>query len=135
MRVLYKWLVIASVLKAAVFAAVNGGQTARPAKTVKGVAASRCEQNNRRYQFNPPIDQDQRGPDSARTDLMRSLSAGDVAAACWLIAGGANVNAADRDGVTALLIAAGMGQAGVVRALLSAGADANAADTGGETPL
>lgn len=124
---------------AAIFIAVashaNGALTAGPASAARKTAFSRCQQDNRPYKFLPQIDADPRGKDPSLTPLMRAMSAGDVAGACRLIAAGADVNAVDRDGVAALVIAIGAGQTGVLRALLAAGTDANAADREGSTPL
>jgi ankyrin repeat protein len=55
--------------------------------------------------------------------------------AALLIERGANVNAANNLGDTALLIAGVMGRADVVEALVQAGADVNKADTDGRLPL
>lgn len=52
-----------------------------------------------------------------------------------LVAAGANVNAANRKGETALMEAADDGYADAVRALLAAGADRNMRDRRGETAL
>jgi hypothetical protein len=131
-----RFAITAFLNAAALSASSAAAQQPAPSTEAAGkVASTRCGQDNRPYRFTLPIDQDQRGPDPARTDLMRKLSLGDVSAACQLIAAGANINAVDRDGATALLIAVGMGQTGVVRALLAAGADVNAADRAGGMPL
>jgi ankyrin repeat protein len=66
--------------------------------------------------------------------LIEAVRAGDVDAASKLASGGA-ANDADAQGVTALMVAAGLGNARMVAALLAAGADANAADERGFTPL
>ena len=55
--------------------------------------------------------------------------------ATMLIERGANVNATNKLGQTALLIAGRKGRAGVVKALVQAGADVNKADMGGQFPL
>jgi ankyrin repeat protein len=54
--------------------------------------------------------------------------------ASWLLAAGANPNAADRDGITPLRIAASRRKRPVVSALLGAGADPDKADSSGRTP-
>jgi ankyrin repeat protein len=50
-----------------------------------------------------------------------------------LVAGGADVNAADEDGLTSLIRAAFWGKKDVVKALLDAGADASLKTTNGRT--
>ncbi len=52
-----------------------------------------------------------------------------------LLAAGADVNAKDKDGFTALMYASGWGNVKVVRALLEAKADVNVKSTDGTTPL
>lgn len=52
-----------------------------------------------------------------------------------LLAAGADVNAADAEGETALHQRASRQRVGVVRALIAAGADPTARDKRGETPL
>ena len=59
----------------------------------------------------------------------------DAAVLELLLAEGADPNAADRNQVTPLHVAASRGTAWAVRALLAAGADADAADEWGATPL
>jgi ankyrin repeat protein len=61
--------------------------------------------------------------------------AASAAIATMLIERGANVNAANQFGETALLTAADKGRADVVEALLQAGADVNKADEDGYAPL
>ncbi len=67
----------------------------------------------------------------------RQLNAGAVNADCVraLIAGGADLEAKDRDGMTALIESAVLGNADCVRALIAAGADVNAKDRHGKTAL
>lgn len=69
------------------------------------------------------------------TDLMKAASAGDLARVRALLAAGADINAADIFGNTALLYAVLEGQDAVVRALLEAGADPQAKNQIGVTPL
>jgi ankyrin repeat protein len=59
----------------------------------------------------------------------------DVPLVTKLVAGGADVNAANRYGITPLGLAAENGSVRVVELLLAAGADANLAEPEGETPL
>jgi Ankyrin repeats (3 copies)/Ankyrin repeats (many copies) len=75
--------------------------------------------------------------DANLTPLMRAVDNGDVNAVRRLLAEGANVNAKDRWGRTALIHACGHGcrNEALVTALLQAGADANASDLSGDTPL
>jgi ankyrin repeat protein len=67
--------------------------------------------------------------------LFDAVDAGDVAAVKRLLARGAEVNARDGRGETALMRAAVYADAGVVAALLAAGANANARDKAGATAL
>jgi Raf kinase inhibitor-like YbhB/YbcL family protein len=60
---------------------------------------------------------------------------GQVAEARAIIGRGADVNAKDGDGVTALMRAASAGRGDMVRMLLASGADVNARTTGGVTAL
>ena len=52
-----------------------------------------------------------------------------------LMAGGADVNAANKDGYTPLHMAAYKDASNVAKLLIAGGADVNAADNDGETPL
>ena len=63
------------------------------------------------------------------------LRAGDAAVVELLLKHKADVNAADKDGATPLLLAAESGHAAVVELLLKHQADVNAANTYGSTPL
>jgi len=67
--------------------------------------------------------------------LIEAIKAGDAAKAGSLLAGGANANAQDEGGVTALMLAAGLGQLDTVKALINAGADVKAQDERGYTAL
>ena len=70
------------------------------------------------------------------TALLRAAEAGSALGVRHQIAKGANPDAADRDGVTALHYAAGTGESEPVRALLEAKADPNVRDEyKGQTPL
>jgi uncharacterized protein len=68
-----------------------------------------------------------------RTTLMLACFEGDLAVVRRLLAGGADVNAQDRDGDTALMFAAFRGHAAVVRLLLEHGADLDAKARNGWT--
>jgi hypothetical protein len=74
-----------------------------------------------------------RGPDV--TPLMSAIVGGETPKALALIAAGANVNASDQHGGTALILAAGAGDTGTVQALLAGGAQVNARNRDGETAL
>ena len=66
-------------------------------------------------------------PDVLKNDAMRAAAReGHLNIVTLLLASGANVNAADRTGGTALMAASGAGHTEIVKALLAAGADANA---------
>ncbi len=67
--------------------------------------------------------------------LIEAVNAGDVAQASQLLAGGADVNARDAYGATALMHAAHSGNAEMVEALLAAGAEVDAKDELGWTAL
>ena len=69
---------------------------------------------------------DARDSSSGRTPL---ASAPDAAMARWLIAHGADVNAADNDGQTVLMQQASAGNADIVRALVNAGAKLDTVST------
>jgi ankyrin repeat protein len=71
----------------------------------------------------------------AASPLIDAAKAGDTAAAVALLAGGADVNASEADGTTALHWAAHRGDADLVRRLLRAGANVNAANDYGATPM
>ncbi len=71
------------------------------------------------------------------TPLISSAMDGWTEQVCFLIARGANVNAQDSDGMTALAWAAKIdpGHTSIVEALLTAGADPSIASNDGRTPL
>ena len=75
------------------------------------------------------------GKDAPTLDeqLIGAAKSGDLAAVKTLLAKGADVNAKDGDGLTALIAAAGEGQLEVVRLLLNKGADANKDHGGRDT--
>ncbi|MGH9873338.1 MAG: ankyrin repeat domain-containing protein [Pyrinomonadaceae bacterium] len=66
-------------------------------------------------------------------DLRKAAEKGDLAKVHQLLSKGADVNAGDGKGVTALMLAAGKGRAEIVQALLDAGADVEARDNNGLT--
>ncbi|HQT27112.1 MAG TPA: ankyrin repeat domain-containing protein, partial [Burkholderiales bacterium] len=71
----------------------------------------------------------------AYEELLQAAESGDLNEAGRLIAGGADVNAKDGNGVTALLGAVHFGRKEVVELLLSKGADVDARTKEGVTPL
>jgi ankyrin repeat protein len=76
----------------------------------------------------------QRGP-SGRTVLQFAAQKADVERVRWLLARGANANARDLNGDSALHRACAVGSAKVVALLIAAGADVNVKGLGGESPL
>jgi len=64
------------------------------------------------------------------TALMKAVHGKDEARVKTLIAGGANVDELDSNGDAPLVMAAYLGETGIVRALLDAGADVRAVDPG-----
>jgi ankyrin repeat protein len=68
-------------------------------------------------------------------DLIAAALQGDAATAQALLAKGADVNARQSDGATALILAAFYGYSDIVRALLAKGADVNAKQSDGGTAL
>ncbi len=75
------------------------------------------------------------GRRGADANLIEAAKTGYLPIVKAFLAKGADPNAADRDGGTALIWAAARGKADVVACLLAAGADMSAADTGGLTAL
>jgi ankyrin repeat protein len=71
----------------------------------------------------------------ADPELVLAARAGNLAHVESLLASGADVNARDREGATALMFAALRGDEKLVRTLLAAGADPNLKDGIGETAL
>lgn len=74
------------------------------------------------------------GSNDSRNEVFHAAGSG-VARLHQLLACGANINAVDDEGKTALMLAAEKGQVGTVNALLAAGADVNATDDDGDTAL
>lgn len=68
-------------------------------------------------------------------DLRNAASRGNLAKVQSLLAKGAQVNAKDKAGATALHFAAASGNAEIVKELLAKGADVNVKDKEGTTPL
>ena len=68
-------------------------------------------------------------------ELLRAAETGDVDHARALLAAGADCNARNSDGASALMLAAHAGNLAMVSVLLDAGADVNAADALGWGPL
>lgn len=74
------------------------------------------------------------GSVAARTPLMLAAFRGDLPAIRRLLASGADVNARDREGMTALMFASYGGYGSVVRELLRHGANVYARAKNGWTP-
>lgn len=68
-------------------------------------------------------------------ELLGAIVAGDAEKLKALLASGADANARDSEGVTALMLAANAGNLEMVEALLAAGADVSATDAAGWTAL
>jgi ankyrin repeat protein len=68
-------------------------------------------------------------------DLIKEIGSGDLPEVKRLLAKGADVNAKDRDGSTALMIASSLDKPEVVQLLLDEGADVNARNKNGLTAL
>ncbi len=75
------------------------------------------------------------GADAATQDLWRLAETDDIEQLKYVLARGADINACNSDGVTALMRAAYCGRAQMACALVDHGADLNAARTDGFTPL
>jgi len=67
--------------------------------------------------------------------LLRAVEAGDLPRAQALLAAGADCDARNAEGATALMLAAHVGRLDVVHALIEAGADVNATDERGWGPM
>jgi ankyrin repeat protein len=76
-----------------------------------------------------------RDPTSGETPLMAAVGGGMLDTTCALIARGADVNAQDRSGRTALMRAATQTNSGFITLLVSHGARVNARDSSGNTAL
>lgn len=79
--------------------------------------------------YHPPVGQ------YGITDLMYAVEINDLAKVESLLASGADVNARNDGGATALLMAAAYGSGDIVNRLLAAGADPDIASYRGESPL
>lgn len=67
--------------------------------------------------------------------LLQAIEAGDLSRVQTLLAAGADCNARNADGATALMLAAHLGRLDLVQALIDAGADVNATDERGWGPM
>ena len=75
------------------------------------------------------------GHPATASPLIEAASMGDTEKVQTLLAQGADVNAKDNDGFTALMMAAVYGHIDIVHALLTKAADVNATDNDGSTAL
>jgi len=75
------------------------------------------------------------GRPATASSLIEAASMGDTEKVHALLAKGADVNARDNDGSTALMAAVTYGHIDIVHALLAKGADVNAKDNAGDTAL
>ncbi|MER2540128.1 MAG: ankyrin repeat domain-containing protein [Azonexus sp.] len=75
------------------------------------------------------------GQSSDPSQLFSAAGKGDAIKISQVVAAGVNVNAADSDGWTALMVAASAGKLPAAQALVKAGANVNATTGKGETPL
>lgn len=67
--------------------------------------------------------------------LIKAVSKGDVNAVERMVAKGADVNARDKDGITALMWASTLGHTDIVKFLIAKGADVNAKTPNDDTAL
>ena len=74
-------------------------------------------------------------PDHSLQQGVLAAQGGHAAAIAALLAAGAEINAKDNDGGTALMLAAEGGHAAAIEALLAAGAEINAKENDGMTAL
>lgn len=70
-----------------------------------------------------------------REQLVKSVTAGDVAEVQRMLQAGADVNVRDEEGATLLMLASYAGNSAMVDALIKAGANVNAQDARGWSPL
>jgi hypothetical protein len=90
---------------------------------------------DRMFKVDPAAAANSGAPASPGNGLLAAAARGDLAGTRNSLAGGADVNARDGAGRTALLLATHGGHAEVVTLLLAAGADPNLADARGLRPL
>ncbi|MBM3299937.1 MAG: ankyrin repeat domain-containing protein [Deltaproteobacteria bacterium] len=133
-------------------------ESRQPARAVKGVGGIALERNPRHAEVKPEgADQDVNGnPDASITAspveaegsalapkqrrflnrrFVQTCRTGPLSAVKEFLKQGADINARDRDGQTALMAAALSGRADLVRELLAHGADVDARSGFGSTPL
>jgi len=83
----------------------------------------------------PGTPEDEKKITGTSEDLCRAVRSGDIERVRLLVSAGVDVNAKDKDGNTALHVAAGNGHAEIVELLIAKGADVNAQGYFGRTPL
>src|SRR5512138_3821768 len=69
------------------------------------------------------------------TELLDAVLAGDLTQVASVLKNGANVNASNEEGTTALMLAAGLGKLDLVELLIKSGATVDATDARGWTAL
>jgi ankyrin repeat protein len=117
-----------------------GATPGEPPESPAGLAAATDDEEKeiRRIQVlvqNSPDLINAPGPAGEPTPLMLAAQRGHLAVARYLLAAGAQVDAWDKDGATALHYAVRAGHKAMVELLLAHGSDPNAQDKAGSSPL